>query len=554
MAGYRSKSSYRAKTEMGRKNQMSNLRSGKKTTQKRFDLRYKKILQNLSIIDFATKYLGISFKERPAQEVILRSLYGLPLDKKQIEIYKKLATNKQVFESDNEKSEAVLCLGARSGKSLLSSICALYEAICRAAQWRKSLLANETGYVCIVATRQKQAEAVCQANCARLLSNSPLKKLIKSSLKTELSLTNGMSILSLPCNSTAGRGLPIACLIMDEVGHFSIEGFRADENIYNSLRPRMSQFSHAKLFLISTPSAKQGLFWDFYSEGFQVPSRLTVQAETKLVNPLVDDDFLAKEQQRNPDNYEREFLAKFAEKVDAFFDSAKLDACFVLSSDNEYQSRYKYQSGIDQSGLTGRDRFAFAISHYEKDSKKVIVDCVRSWSTKDSEAILSEIQSLANAYNLRTVSIDRYGAGWVQQALEKLGLEVTVRPSLPDVYVNFKSLVISGRVTLPINRELRDGLIQTQAYYSRSNTLSIGHERMSTGHGDLADAVVTGVYESSKVRDVQKGKIFIENVVNDWADGDDDFSLEGFVRARMFGGQKPDRENSNDGKGKIFIG
>jgi len=53
---------------------------------------------------------------------------------------------------------------------------------------------------------------------------------------------------------------------------------------------------------------------------------------------------------------------------------------------------------------------------------------------------------------------------------------------------------------------------------------------------------------------LRKGKIYIENVVNDWNDSDDDFSLEGFVRARMFGGQKPDRENSNDGKGKIFIG
>jgi len=507
--GYRSRKSYRGRTPEAVQNQLRNLTSYRKKANPNLVSTKRKVLQSLNIIDFAVDYLGISFKGRRAQKVILKSLYGLPLNNREVEIYRKLTGSEQVFEPDIEKSEAVLCLGARSGKSLLSSICALYEAICRADRWRSVLMTDETGYICIVATRQKQAEAVCGANCARLLGNSIISRFIKGSYLTELSLTNGMSIISLPCNSTAGRGLPIACLIMDEVAHFSIEGIRADETIYNSLRPRMSQFSGAKLFLISTPSAKQGLFWDFYSEGFQVPGRLTVQGETKLINPLVDDNFLAKEQQRNPDNYKREFLARFAEKCDSFFDSDKLDSCFVLSGDLEYQSRYRYQAGIDQSGLTGRDRFAFAISHYDKDSKKAVVDCVRSWATKNSEAIMAEINSLRKAYNLRAVAIDKYAGGWCRQALEKLGLEVTVRPSLPDVYVNFKSLVIAGRVSLPINRELRDGLIQTQAYYSRSNTLSIGHERTSQGHGDLADASVTSVYESSKVHDVQPGKVFI---------------------------------------------
>ena len=41
-----------------------------------------KRIQDLDIIEFATDkdYLGLSFKERPAQEVILRVLYGLPLN------------------------------------------------------------------------------------------------------------------------------------------------------------------------------------------------------------------------------------------------------------------------------------------------------------------------------------------------------------------------------------------------------------------------------------------------------------------------------------------
>ncbi|GAJ19291.1 unnamed protein product, partial [marine sediment metagenome] len=34
---------------------------------------------------------------------------------------------------------------------------------------------------------------------------------------SELTLKNDMRILSLPCNTTAGRGLPILCLILDEI-------------------------------------------------------------------------------------------------------------------------------------------------------------------------------------------------------------------------------------------------------------------------------------------------------------------------------------------------
>jgi len=248
----------------------------------------------------------------------LKSIYGLKLTEEELKIYRKLTKNKKEFESGEEKTEAVLALGARSGKSLLASIVAIYEATRK--KWQKYLNKGESGYVVVVSTRQKQSEMIIGANCLRLMENSyNLRGLIKDSTQSELTLKNNMKIISLPCNSTAGRGLPIACLIFDEIAHFYTEGVKADETIFNALRPRQVQFPGCKLIMISTPAAKQGIFFNFFDEGFKTPGRLTAQAPTLYMNPLVDQKFLQKEKKRDINNYLREFEAQFSEKLEAFF-------------------------------------------------------------------------------------------------------------------------------------------------------------------------------------------------------------------------------------------
>ncbi|GAH74965.1 unnamed protein product, partial [marine sediment metagenome] len=262
-------------------------------------------------------YLGLSFKERPAQACILKKIYGMKLTEEELKIYLKLTKNREEFETEIEKEEAVLILGSRSGKSLIASIIALYESIVKSKQWRKRLNKGEFGYAVIVSTRQRQSEQIIGANCLRLLQNSPsLKNYIKDSTMSELTLKNNMRIVSSPCVSSAYRGVPIYFLACDEIGHFFVEGPKADSEILSALLPRMSQFYGAKLILVSTPAAKQGSLWNYYEEGFKVPKRFTTQSDSLFVNPLINKAFLEKEKARDIDNYDREFMAQFAEKVE----------------------------------------------------------------------------------------------------------------------------------------------------------------------------------------------------------------------------------------------
>ncbi len=504
---YRSADSYQSQDPIKKQHSLDNLPLGRKQGIKR-PTASAKDLQDIDIITFATdqRYLNLSFQERPAQEVLLRVLYGLPLDRKQLKIYRKLTGNRKEFETGQDKTEAVWVLGARSGKSLLASIIALYEATRNT--WQQYLNKGEFGYIVVIATRQKQAEQIIQANCSRLIENSPaLRGIVKELWQTELTLTNNMKIISLPCNSTAGRGLPIACFCLDECAHFYTEGIKADQTIYDSLRPRMAQFPGAKVVLISTPAAKQGLLWNFFSEGFSVPSRWTAQADTRTVNPGIPKGFVKAEYKRDVDYARREFGAEFAEKIESFFDYEVLQSSFTLVGSLPCKSKFAYSLGIDQSGLSGRDRFALAISHKEGD--RVLVDHIQAWETKDSDIILAEVGKLTGAYRLNKVSIDRYAKGWVAQALNKLGLEVEIRPSMAEIYTNLKSLMIAGRLRLPNNPDLRKALQNTQAFYGKNNALSIAHQRSAAGHADLADAVATSVWVRSSEPTGVEPDIFI---------------------------------------------
>lgn len=459
----------------------------------------RKRLQEINIIEFAEDpdYLGLSFQKRPVQKIILKALYGLPLDKKELKIFKILTKGKGQYTPGKEKLELIACLGARSGKSFLVSICAIYEAT--RDKWKKEVSKGENPYVVIVATRELQAKQIVGRNCKRMLENSPLlSNLIEKTTALELTLKNGMKIISSPCTRTAFRGIPIAVLIMDEIAFFRLEGETQDETIYSSLTVRQSQFEFGKCFLISTAGAKQGLFFNFFDEGFRVKDRLTIQANTRFVNPEILQKFLDKEKARNYDNWRREFQAEFSEKLEAFFGFELLQRPFVLAGDLPYKSGYRYYLGLDQSGLSGKDRFALAIAHKEEDI--AIVDIVRSWETKDLDIILNEIETLAITYRLSEISIDRYSKGYVENSFRKIGLTIKIRPSLDIVFVILKRRMIQDKLQLPDRPDLKAGLKNTIAVYNKSNKLTIFHERGPEGHADEADATAGAVFEVTEER------------------------------------------------------
>jgi hypothetical protein len=242
------------------------------------------------------------------------------------------------------------------------------------------------------------------------------------------------------------------------------------------------------------------MLWQWYSEGFDVPGRCTLTGGTLTFNPDIDHEYLDRQRRRDPDNYGREFAAEFAERMESYFTTDMVEGALLLSGDVGAVEDVTYLMAIDQSGLSGRDRFGCAIAHCDEYGV-VSCDVARSWDAKDIDSVMAEIAGLARAYRIGAVLRDQYAAGWVSSALAKVGLQSETRPPLPQVYSNLKSLLLGGNARLPDSAELKLGLLNTSAVYGRNNTMSIAHQRDSSGHADLADAVAGAVFAASGFSD-----------------------------------------------------
>lgn len=478
-------------------------------------------VQDLDIIEFAHA-AGISFEGRPGQELCLRLMYGMPLPEGRIKVYVRrkcdgfvveermvswleyytmLTGNEQIFEPGKPKRDAKICVGGRSGKTKgVVVVMTLYEA--SRNSWLNYIKPKETAYAGIIATKQQQARDLIQEHCLQTLEDSDLKGMIAESTQERIILTNGIGIRSFPCNTRAPRGYPYVFTVYDEAAFYYLEGAKSDVAVHSAMNPRRLQFPGSKHVEITTPAGKQGRFWNEFSKGAQVHNRLTVQAPTWLFRPeLIDVNLeqFVEDYNENPDEFNREYGAEFDETIDDFLAEEDIQAGLRLPSDAPRDPSIQYGAGLDASGLSGNDRFGFAISGRNHATGEHVVSAVRSWAEKDPDPILADIKDLCRRYGAWQIFTDRYAKGWVHAALRKIGLEPVLAPTDIEVWTNYKQLLTAKRVAMPIDAELEQGLKDTKkAYSAASQKTRIVRQRSKKGHGDKAEAVAKAVWASSQ--------------------------------------------------------
>lgn len=477
-------------------------------------------VQGMDIIEFAHA-AGISFEGRPGQELVLRLMYGLPLPEGRVktyvrrncegfileerdvswpEYYTMLTGNARVFEPATGKTEGFLCVGARSGKTTITAVATLYEA--SRNKWLDYLRRKENGYAGIIATNLDQARDLIQQACLDMLQDSDLKGLIADEpTKRQITLTNGLSIRSFPCNTRAGRGFPYFFTCYDEAAFYYLEGAKADSAVHAAFNPRRLQFPGSKHMEITTPAGKQGRFYNEHSRGAQVHNRLTVQAPTWLFRPEFvesNPDFFKAEYESNPDESNREYGAEFDETIEMFLAEDDIAAALNLAGDAPRDASTCYGAGLDASGLSGNDRFGFAVSGRDPKNGRHTVAAVRSWSEKDPDPIMADIRDLCHRYGVWRVFTDRYAKGWVHAGLRKIGLEPVLAPSGIEVWMNAKTLLSSRKTDMPLDKELEEGLRETKKAYGASQTPRIVRPRSRKGHGDKAEAAAKALWASSQ--------------------------------------------------------
>jgi len=378
------------------------------------------------IITFVEANWGFGIKLRPAQRVILKMLYGLPLDEnEEFPIYdvvkekvigkftektfvKWLHLNKRCNYEDTpgkQIKELVLVAGRRSGKSMISACIIGYEL------YKLVLLGDPAKHygkpsqasikVLNVAPTDEQAGVVFDVastaidHCPILKNRVCNRTQTYFSLFTDEDIANGKNKASLSfitggCSSNGLRGHDAIVVCMDEMAFFiSNEASKfSGEEVYKGLTPSVKGFKgDGKVICISSPKAKYGKFYRQFLAGMEEKesSSLCIQMYTAMMNPdLITSEDLKIERRRNRNGFMAEFGAEFSDSISAWVDDPDefrscVDPFYIKPTRGKGEVRY--YAGLDLGFKN--DGAALAISHDEEGI--ITLDYASVWFSASSD-------------------------------------------------------------------------------------------------------------------------------------------------------------------------
>lgn len=206
------------------------------------------------------------------------------------------------WQADLLRSDArriILNCSRQSGKSTVSSLLALHEALYRAP-----------ALVLLLSPSLRQSgelfKKIAAANDALRIPSTAVVE--ESALRLELA--NGSRIVSLPGKEATVRGFSgVALLVVDEAS-------RVEDALYYAVRPMLA-VSGGRLVLLSTPFGKRGFFHQEWTAGGPAWRRVLMRAADC---PRIPADFLAAERAALPDLwYRQEYGCEFVDTIDQVF-------------------------------------------------------------------------------------------------------------------------------------------------------------------------------------------------------------------------------------------
>jgi hypothetical protein len=408
-----------------------------------------------NILDFVTDSQLLGLSVSPAQRTLLKSLYGLALNKEEHELWTQ-CTNRFSYPGHPFR-EATVLAGARGGKdSRIATPVVAYEAVF--GQHDQYLGKGEFGILPLVA-QDARATRIAFGYLKDAFTRSPLlAALVQDITALEIKLNNRLSALCFPCTQSALRGWSNPCGAMSEVAFYRFEGAAdSDVEIQASIRRGMLSFPNPKLIKISTPYLKSGLLYQDFKRFFGVDSRdvLVWRASSLLMNPSLKAERLAQERTLDEARYFREYEAQFLEDLDTMFPVALVES-LVFTSRRELpaQPGFSYTATCDTTGgstSVNADTFTFTIVHVEGrgDQQIVIQDVLKGWQGSDLSGIVHEIATRLRHYRITEIRGDKYAGAWVRQAFQREGIQYRDADlSKSEAYLEAEPLFTQRRVQL----------------------------------------------------------------------------------------------------------
>jgi hypothetical protein len=199
----------------------------------------------------------------------------------------------------SDARQMILLCSRQSGKSTVSSILAIHEAIY-----------NPNSLILLLSPSLRQSQELFKKlqDVYNALDSPNLPQATEESA-LRLELSNGSRIVALPGKEATIRGFSgVSLLVIDEAS-------RVPDELYQAVRPMLA-VSGGRIVLLSTPFGKRGFFFHEWTEGHDW-QRVKITASEC---PRIDKNWLEREKETIGSWwFEQEFMCQFVETIDSVF-------------------------------------------------------------------------------------------------------------------------------------------------------------------------------------------------------------------------------------------
>ena len=245
------------------------------------------MLPNSKQVSFVSSVIKHRFERERSDAVLMARRAGIVPDDWQSDLLR------------SDARQMILMCSRQSGKSTVSSILAIHEAIYQA-----------NSLILLLSPSLRQSQELfrkLQDVYNALESDSLPTATEESALRMELS--NGSRIIALPGKEATIRGFSgVSLLVIDEAS-------RVPDELYQSVRPMLA-VSGGRIVLLSTPFGKRGFFHSEWTDG-DGWQKVKITADQC---PRIDKEWLERERAMIGDWwYLQEYFCEFVETDDQVF-------------------------------------------------------------------------------------------------------------------------------------------------------------------------------------------------------------------------------------------
>lgn len=357
----------------------------------------------------------------------------------------------------------LLCCGIRGGKSQIAGAAAVRCGLSCDTSMMTSR--GDMPRVAILSTHKDQAKQTYDHLLHAFMSSPRLKaRLVKEPTdRVTFYHDTGRPIeIVVVAGARAGVSLSskwLVAAIFDEAGKMigSDEGVVNLDDARQNVAGRLVPSGCCSEWLISSPWAPFGPFYKLVSDHWKAPTReiVVVRARGDWMNPVWWTPQRIEDVKRNPDAYQTDFLAEFADPESALIAGVHIDAA-IRTGSLELEAEHGYQYAAEMDPGVRSNAWTLVITRMVGPKTQVV--CAREWIGSKTAPVevmktLTEIRDVCARYRIQRVGSDQFGIDFIREMGRMVGLDViefpATRASNDGGYLELAKRFAVGEVEIP---------------------------------------------------------------------------------------------------------